>query len=70
MTNNSTIKLFGRTIFQTHNTNVSNSDSSSELEFGSPLPHEDSSDHSPYSSSCSPSEVNSPTEHDAKRYKV
>lgn len=69
MTNNSTIKLFGRTIFQTYNTDVSTNDSSLQLEFGSPFLHEDSFDHSPYSSSCSPSEVNSPTEHDAKRYK-
>lgn len=69
MTNDSTIKLFGRTIFQTHNTDVTTNDFSSELEFGSPLRRDDSSDHSPYSSSCSPSEVNSPTERDAKRYK-
>lgn len=69
MTNNSTIKLFGRTIFQTCNTDVSTNDSSLELEFASPFPHEDSSDHSPYSSSCSPPEVNSPTENDGKRYK-
>lgn len=60
MTNDSTIKLFGRTIFQTHNTD----DCSSE--FSPPLAHEDFSDHSLHSSlsSSSPLEVNS-----SKRYK-
>jgi len=70
MTNDSTIKLFGRTIFQTHNTDVTTNDYSSE--FSPPLAHEDFSDHSLHSSlsSSSPLEVNSSHEHDSKRYKV
>jgi hypothetical protein len=70
MINNSTIKLFGRTIFQTHNTDVSINDSSSE--FTPTIAHEDFSDHSSHSSlsASSPLEVNSSTEHDEKRYKV
>ncbi|XP_045810613.1 cyclic dof factor 1-like [Trifolium pratense] len=70
MINDSTIKLFGRTIFLTHNNiDVSTDDSSSEL--ASRLPYENLSDHSLHSSlsSTSPLEVNSPTEHVAKRYK-
>lgn len=69
MINNSTIKLFGRTIFQTHNTDVSINDSSSE--FTPTIAHEDFSDHSSHSSlsASSPLEVNSSTEHDEKRYK-
>ncbi|GAU37661.1 hypothetical protein TSUD_220860 [Trifolium subterraneum] len=69
MINDSSIKIFGRTIFLTHNIDVSSNDSSSE--FASHLPHEDLSDHSLHSSlsSSSPFEVNSPTEHAAKRYK-
>ncbi|WJX62590.1 hypothetical protein P8452_47569 [Trifolium repens] len=64
------MKLFGRTIFLTHNhIDVSSNDSS--LEFATHLPYEDLSDHSLHSSlsSSSPLEVNSPTEHVAKRYK-
>jgi len=70
MTNDSTIKLFGRTIFQTHNTDVTTNDYTSE--FSPPLAHEDFSDHSLHSSlsSSSPLEVNSSNEHDSKRYKV
>jgi len=70
MTNDSAIKLFGRTIFQTHNTNVTTNDYS--LEFSPPLAHEDFSDHSLHSSLSSSStlEVNSSNEHDSKRYKV
>ncbi|GAU37659.1 hypothetical protein TSUD_220840 [Trifolium subterraneum] len=70
MINDSSMKLFGRTIFVTHNNiDVSTNDSSSE--FASHLPHEDLSDHSLHSSlsSSSPLEVNSQTQHDAKRYK-
>ena len=69
MINNSTIKLFGRTIFLTHNTDVSINDSSSEF---TPFPQEDFSDHSLHSSLSASSsfEVNSSTEHEAKRYKV
>ncbi|XP_058772489.1 cyclic dof factor 1-like [Vicia villosa] len=67
--NDSTIKLFGRTIFLTHNTDVSANDSSSK--FDPSLSHEDFSDHSPHSSlsSTSPLEENSPMEHGANRYK-
>jgi hypothetical protein len=71
MINDSTMKLFGRTIFLTHNhIDVSSNDSS--LEFATHIPYEDLSDHSLHSSlsSSSPLEVNSQTQHDAKRYKV
>ncbi|KAK2429103.1 cyclic dof factor [Trifolium repens] len=64
------MKLFGRTIFLTHNhMDVSSNDSSSE--FATHIPYEDLSDHSLHSSLSSPSplEVNSQTQHDAKRYK-
>lgn len=69
MTNDSTMKLFGRTIFQKHNTDVPTHDSSSE--FSPHLAHEDFSDHSLHSSlsSSSPLEENSSNEHDSKRYK-
>ncbi|CAK8536717.1 unnamed protein product [Lathyrus sativus] len=69
MINDSTIKLFGRTIFLTHNIYVSTIDSSSEFEPS--LPHEDFSNHSLLSSvsSSSPLEVSSSMEHVAKRYK-
>lgn len=71
MINDSTIKLFGRTIFLTHNsTDVSTNDSSSK--FDPSLSHEDFSDHSLHSSlsSTSPLKENSPLEHEANRYKV
>ncbi|KAL5100225.1 hypothetical protein RYX36_004552 [Vicia faba] len=71
MINDSTIQLFGTTIFFTHNIDVSTIDSSSE--FDPSLPHEDFSSHSLHSSlslsSSSPLEVNSSMEHVAKRYK-
>ncbi|PNX76380.1 dof zinc finger protein, partial [Trifolium pratense] len=69
MINDSSMKLFGRTIFVTHNhIDVSTNDSSSEFDHHT---HEDLSDHSLHSSlsSSSPLEVNSQTQHDAKRYK-
>jgi hypothetical protein len=62
MINVSTMKLFGRTIFLTHNhIDVSSNDSS--LEFATHIPYEDLSDHSLHSSlsSSSPLEVNSQT---------
>lgn len=60
------IRLFGRTIsLPRNNTEVSTNDSSSE-----PAPSLLPEDHSPPSSSSSPREVNSATEHEREKDKV